>query len=660
MSFTFLFLSLAPLALLATPGPALSPGQDDPAALARRIATISSIAADEYALGVTGGRVISEAELTEARLFLVEARDAAVRLPESVQVDAVTRLERLLDHARRLGDPDSLRAAVDELRGTLAAGLGIQLDPLPQRAPSLAQGAQLFQRACASCHGPGGVGDGPAAAGLDPPPADLSDAAALRGSSPLDFFRKISVGIAGTAMTGYESSLSTEQRWAVALYATSLRRTDQERRRGADWVMARCGDCPLLVSDFAGLAGVSDDSLGALVAAASGESPPAEAIAFARTAGAAEVLGTDRALAIRRVVERVARMIDDVERLAAAGERERAESRALEAYLEFEAIERDVGARSGSAVAGVERAFAELRAAAGAGRGLAQRVAEARSALDRAARVNGPRGALVLTGQSLLIILREGLEAILIVAALMAYLVKSGARERLREIGLGVALGIGASLVTALAFATVIQVSPAGQEAIEGLTMLLASVVLFSVASWMVSKIEADKWRAFVQARMREALSSGRAFALAGVAFLAVYREGVETVLFYAALLGTAEDAAGRAGVLAGLAAGGALLTVIYFAIQRWGLRMPLKPFFAVTGLLLTVMAVSFAGQGVAELQAAGWVPATPVALPAVPALGVFPTLQTLLAQLALASAFLAALAWIFWLGPRAPARVRA
>ncbi|HET7039295.1 MAG TPA: FTR1 family protein, partial [Gemmatimonadales bacterium] len=242
---------------------------------------------------------------------------------------------------------------------------------------------------------------------------------------------------------------------------------------------------------------------------------------------------------------------------------------------------------------------------------------------------------------------------------LMAFLVRSGARDRLREIGLGVLLGVGASLATAALFVTVIRVTAAQQEALEGVTMLLASVVLFSVASWMISKIEADKWRAFVQARMRQALSGGGAFALAGVAFLAVYREGVETVLFYGALLGTADHAAGRAGIVAGLVAGSALLALLYLAIQRWGLRLPLKPFFAVTGLLLTVMAVSFAGQGVAELQAAGWVPATPVALPAIPALGVFPTLQTLLAQLLLAGAFLAALSWILWLGPRAGARVR-
>jgi high-affinity iron transporter len=177
--------------------------------------------------------------------------------------------------------------------------------------------------------------------------------------------------------------------------------------------------------------------------------------------------------------------------------------------------------------------------------------------------------------------------------------------------------------------------------------MLVASVVLVGVASWMVSKIEAEKWKTFVTAKVTEALRSRRAWALAGVAFLAVYREGVETVLFYAALSGTAETGEGYTAVAAGFALGVAVLAVLYLAMQRWGVRIPIRPFFAVTGILLTIMAVSFAGQGVAELQTAGWVPATPIRLPALPPLGVFPTLQTLGAQLVMALVFGLTVLWM-------------
>jgi len=138
-----------------------------------------------------------------------------------------------------------------------------------------------------------------------------------------------------------------------------------------------------------------------------------------------------------------------------------------------------------------------------------------------------------------------------------------------------------------------------------------------------------------------------------------VYREGFETVLFYAALYASGAGVAGASwGVTAGIILGFLLLAVVYYAIQRYGVRLPLKPFFAVTSALLYLMAFSFAGQGVAELQEAGYIPSTPLAwAPSIPFLGIFPTTQTLMIQLFLAVALLAALMWVFWLEPKAVRR---
>jgi high-affinity iron transporter len=185
--------------------------------------------------------------------------------------------------------------------------------------------------------------------------------------------------------------------------------------------------------------------------------------------------------------------------------------------------------------------------------------------------------------------------------------------------------------------------------------MLVAAAVLFWVSYWLVSKIELKKWQAFVAARMGKALSSRRTLALAAVAFLAVYREGFETVLFYAALFASAGGAPGAsAGIAGGILLGLAGLGVVYYLMQRYGTRLPLKPFFAVTSALLYLMAFSFAGQGIAELQAAGYVSVTPIHwVPAVPVLGIVPTLQSFLLQALLAAALAAALLWVFWLKPR-------
>ena len=154
--------------------------------------------------------------------------------------------------------------------------------------------------------------------------------------------------------------------------------------------------------------------------------------------------------------------------------------------------------------------------------------------------------------------LREGLEAILIVGALMAFLAKMGAADRRRHVNAGILAAIGASLLTALALETVFHLSPAHQEALEGLTMVVATVVLFYVSYWLLSKMEVVKWSHFVKSKVHDAVTSGSALALASAAFLAVYREGFETVLFYKALFISAGPAAGLAPIAGGMLLGGA------------------------------------------------------------------------------------------------------
>jgi high-affinity iron transporter len=131
---------------------------------------------------------------------------------------------------------------------------------------------------------------------------------------------------------------------------------------------------------------------------------------------------------------------------------------------------------------------------------------------------------------------------------------------------------------------------------------------------------------------VKRALSRGSAVALGGTAFLAVYREGVETTLFYQALFagaGTATHAA-----VGGFATGCAALAVVYVLFQRFGKRIPIRQFFFITSSLLYYLAFVFAGRGVTALQQVGWVSATPApGVPRIDLLGVNPTLEALLAQ---------------------------
>ena len=199
-----------------------------------------------------------------------------------------------------------------------------------------------------------------------------------------------------------------------------------------------------------------------------------------------------------------------------------------------------------------------------------------------------PSGSWEAFFQSFLIILREGFEAILVVGAVVAFLLKTGHRERLRSIWLGITLGVVASLLTAVIMKTVLSAMPASRDIVEGVTMLIAVAVLFSVSYWLISKVEAAKWQKFIREKVNSALEHGGGKALALVAFLAVYREGAETALFYQALFNEGPNLG--LPLALGILAGFAVLAVIFTLFYRYGVRIPMRPFFTVTSLLLYYM----------------------------------------------------------------------
>ncbi|MDR1328574.1 MAG: FTR1 family iron permease [Oscillospiraceae bacterium] len=233
---------------------------------------------------------------------------------------------------------------------------------------------------------------------------------------------------------------------------------------------------------------------------------------------------------------------------------------------------------------------------------------------------------------SLLIIAREGFEAIIIVGAIVAYLVKSGNGKKTAAVYWGSLIALGASVLMAIALSRLSAISGANQEIIEGVTMLIAVAVLFYVSNWMVGKAEADAWSGYIESKVESSLARGSVFSLAFAAFLAVFREGAEVILFYQALLADTQTYINM--IWAGLGVGLVALVVIYILIRVLSFRLPLKPFFLGTSILLSVMAISFIGSGIKELQEGNVIGVTPVnGLSSVDLLGIYPTLETLIPQ---------------------------
>lgn len=246
---------------------------------------------------------------------------------------------------------------------------------------------------------------------------------------------------------------------------------------------------------------------------------------------------------------------------------------------------------------------------------------------------------------SLGILFREGMEAMLVIVALAAGTRDSGRIGRTRDIY----VGAGAAIVASLLMAWVVNhvISDDAGDTLEGFFQIFAAATLFYVSSWLTSKGQSDRWMKFINRKLESASESAvPGIALGLTAFLAVMREGAETIVFFQALTNGATETVERHAVMAGVIAASAMLVIAFVVIRRAADRIPIGIFFTATSFLLYGLAVVFIGQGFASLQEASVVPATFVEhVPTIAMLGVYPTVQTLGAQalllmLAAASAF--------------------
>lgn len=239
---------------------------------------------------------------------------------------------------------------------------------------------------------------------------------------------------------------------------------------------------------------------------------------------------------------------------------------------------------------------------------------------------------------SMLILLREGFEAILIVGAIIAYLRKSGNENNLPSVYRGSLIGILASIVMALILISLTKFgfqSGQGQEVVEGVTMFIAVAVLFYTSNWMISKAESKAWSNYIQGRIQTSIDKKSMFGLAFTCFLAVFREGAEVILFYQAMFLGSSSAGGTVmAVILGILVAAVLLVFVYKAIIITGKKLPLKPFFYATSILMFVMVVAFVGGGISEFVDAGWIsPKVIEGVPTISILGLFPYAETLIAQ---------------------------
>jgi high-affinity iron transporter len=235
---------------------------------------------------------------------------------------------------------------------------------------------------------------------------------------------------------------------------------------------------------------------------------------------------------------------------------------------------------------------------------------------------------------SLIIISREGVEALIVITAVIAYLVKSGNGNRLNIVYSSLWSAIGLSFVTAFVMNYLFNASGESREMLEGITMLVAVGLLFYVGFWLLSNAHAKKWAAYISGKVKDSISSGSAKALWFTVFLAVYREGAETVLFYQAIIFDATNVLEYSVVAAGFVVGLILLVILFFLLKAGAVKIPIKPFFIITSTIIFYMSVVFTGKGIMELVEGKVIePNIIEGFPTVTWLGVYPYIESLLPQ---------------------------
>lgn len=589
--------------------------------LQQLVQLIDYVAVD-YPGAVAEGQVVNEAEYAEMRDFATAIGEQISKLPAS---DTKPALQGAAQQLIDLIDQRESAPAVAEVANRMRSDIirSYDLVAVPRKAPDLVHGKVLYAQQCAACHGAEGRGDGPQATGMSPPPIDFTDPTRYRQRTLHGLYSTITLGVKDTAMAGY-SQLSDQERWDLAFYAGHLATTAAERERGEALWEDRHADPPLARP-------------GVLTTLT-----PAEAEARYGTNAAAVMayLRSNPQAAFGRTspLDYARDKLDEALTAYRTGDPRGAYRLAVQAYLEgFELVEQGLDAIDPQLRRDVEEQMTALRNDMRAGADLPEiegRIASVQTLLDDARQRldTTSLSAPTVFASALVILLREGLEALLVVAALAAFLIKTERKEGLRYLHLGWIGALGAGFLTWVVSRYFFEIGGADREITEGVAAMLAAAVLFSVGFWLHDKAHATQWKRFIDHKVRKALSSGTLWALAGLSFIAVYREVFETILFYQALL-VQTDEAGQRMAFGGMLTAVGALAVLAWLILRYSTRLPLRQFFGVTGLFMFVLAVIFAGKGTAALQEAGFIPVSPVAFPRIDLLGIYPNMQGLVLQ---------------------------
>lgn len=569
---------------------------------------------EDYKNAVADGKVINEEEYTEMGQFGESAqkyyREFSTEWSDSDSVAVGELIQALVDGVQRKETPTFIAAKATEAKLKILAITGLKTFPL--QYPDIANGQKLYLADCARCHGPNGNGDGPDGKTLTPKPLNFHDALRLDDISPAHAFNTIRLGLQGTGMPAYPT-FKDDEVWDLAFYVISLRYQD-----GKAESTTLSPEIPLektatesdkvLRQEFS----LTDEQLAALRL-----SKP--------STGNDHFLNTAKEYLEKTITSYKDSKKADAMRYASL------------AYLEgIEPIELHLKASDPELCDRIESQFINLRKIIGASHPVNEvidSIAATKVTIKAAEEVLQKReySFWLALFMSMSILLREGLEAFLVILIILSVLKAAGITSQMKWVHLGWISAIVLGVILWFVSGELI-IKLGGSELIEGFISILAVAMLLYIGVWLHGKSEMGKWKDYVNDMVKTATSRGSIMGMMSLSFFVVFREVFESVLFLSALnieSGGKQSDAITIGVILAFA----IVIAFAFVAMRFSTRLPIPTLFKVSMWVMGLLAIVLTGKGIHSFQEVGYVPVHGIPIPHIGLLGIYPTVETTVGQ---------------------------
>nr|WP_231619744.1 cytochrome c/FTR1 family iron permease [Pseudoalteromonas sp. NZS100] len=589
----------------------------------KQIAQLAEYVGVDYVAAVGNGEILDPDEYQEMTEFSHVIIEQAGQLSgQANEFDTVKAQAKALHTAiANKASVADVRAASSALRESLLTFMP-QLS-LPSSLLPVEQTKALFATNCSMCHGPSGQGDGPLAKNLSPEPTNFTDEERATNRSLMGLFDAVSNGIDDTPMVAF-TQFNEQQRWSLAFYVGSLAFKDVQKPQNVEQNITASQIVNLNPAQLS--AGQSE----------------AQAHYVKWLRGNPEQLFS----ANKNPITVTRTQLLAAQAAHAKGNYSQASDLAISAYLDgFELVENNLNAYDETLRKNIEVQLMNLRQTFKNEKDTAVVAEKVNAALTQLAKADSMLNETKLTdgallSASLIILLREGLEALLVIIALMTVLIKTKRQDALKYVHIGWVTALIAGGLTWAAAQTLIEISGASREVMEGAGALFAAVILLYVGVWMHSKTSAQQWQKYIKDNIDKRLESGTLWGLAGLSFIAVYREVFETVLFYQSLL-TQSSPAQYSSIASGFAIAVAILAIITWVLIKYSIKLPVAKFFAITTYLLFALSFVLMGKAIIALQEADIIGIAPLPMSFdIAWLGIKSTWQGIVAQVCVFAIF--------------------